>query len=56
MLLRLTVFAREIMVTVKVALSRGSSQQGKALRAEVAYVETMRGVRDRGDAGGVTSN
>jgi len=33
MLLRLTVLAREIIVTEKVALSRGSSQQGKALRA-----------------------
>ena len=31
------------MVTEKVALSRGSSQQGKALRAEVAYAETMSG-------------
>ena len=51
MLLRLTVLARDIMVTEKVALSRGSSQQGKALRAEVAYVETMgergEGQRDR---------
>jgi len=32
-LLRLTVFVPEIIVTEKVALSRGSSQQGKALRA-----------------------
>ena len=33
MLLRLTVLVREIIVTENVALSRGSSQQGKALRA-----------------------
>lgn len=32
---RLTVPAREIMVTAKVALRRGSSQQGIALRANV---------------------
>jgi len=45
MLLRLTVLAREIIVTEKVALSKGSSQQGKALRAEVACVEMMRGAK-----------
>ena len=36
-LLRLTVLTREIIVTEKVAFSRGSSQQGKALLALVAY-------------------
>lgn len=37
MLLRLVVPTREIKVTPKVALSRGSSQQGKARRAAVGY-------------------
>ena len=56
MLLRLTVLAREIIVTENVALSRGSSQQGKALRAYVGYVETLRKTRNGGGIGGVTSN
>jgi hypothetical protein len=34
--------AREIMVTVKVDFSRGSSQQGKALLAYVAWVKAVR--------------
>lgn len=37
-LLRLTVSARDINVTANVALRRGSSQQGKARRAEVGCV------------------
>lgn len=36
-LLRLTVSARDIMVTEKVALSKGSSQQGNARRAAVGF-------------------
>jgi len=42
MLLRFTVLVREIIVTEKVALSKGSSQHGKALLAEVACTEVMR--------------
>jgi hypothetical protein len=37
MLLKLTVSLREISVIPKVALSSGSSQQGKALLAAVGY-------------------
>jgi hypothetical protein len=39
MLLRLTVSARDMRVMAKVALSRGSSQQGNARRAEVGYAK-----------------
>ena len=35
------------MVVEKVAFSRGSSQQGKALLAWVAYGEAVRGEEDR---------
>jgi len=53
----LTVFSREIIVTEKVALSRGSSQQGKALRAEVAYMKVIvREVKGREGVAGATSN
>jgi len=41
MLLRLTVSARDMSETAKVALSKGSSQQGNARRAEVGYVLTV---------------
>lgn len=37
MLLKLTVLSREIKVTAKVALRRGSSQEGNALLADVGY-------------------
>lgn len=40
MLLKLTVSAREIMVIANVALSRGSSQQGNARLAAVAWYKT----------------
>jgi len=51
------VFSREIIVTEKVALSRGSSQQGKALRAEVAYMKVIvREVKGREGVAGATSN
>ena len=56
MLLRFTVLARDIMVMEKVAFSRGSSQQGKALLAEVDYVEVLRGLRGGKETTGVTSN
>lgn len=56
MLLRFTVLAREIIVTVKFALSRGSSQQGKARLAWVAYRTAVRGVKDGWDIAKATSN
>ncbi len=41
MLLRLTELTRETRVTAKVALRRGSSQQGNALLAAVGYSRTQ---------------
>jgi hypothetical protein len=42
MLLRLIVSARDMRVMAKVALSRGSSQQGNARRAEIGYAKIAR--------------
>jgi hypothetical protein len=48
MLDRLMVLSREIMVSANVAFSAGSSQQGKARRAAVGYVQSKHDERTVG--------